>query len=103
MPFVSVTRMALLVFLVSFVLHFSNKSIISKITAGLIGSVLAFFVFMSEGFQEKTFFEGSGDITALSGDLYENENLNNNGRKAWQMALALWPCFEPDLKWTKGR
>lgn len=95
MPFVSVTRMALLVFLVSFVLHFSNKSIISKITAGLIGSVLAFFVFMSEGFQEKTFFEGSGDITALSGDLYENENLNNNGRKAWQMALAPGLALNP--------
>lgn len=88
MPFVSVTRMALLVFLVTLVFHFSNKNITRKIATGAIGLFLGIVVFTSEGFQKKTFFDGSGELNEISINVYENEQFNNNGRKAWQMALA---------------
>jgi len=100
MPFVSITRMALLVFLVTFAFHFSNKSIRRKILAGGMGFLLGLGVFLSEGFQQKTFFEGGGEISALSTDIYDNENLNNNGRKAWQLALA--PGLELNPIWGNG-
>lgn len=100
MPFVSVTRMALLVFLVTFVFHFSNSNVVRKVVYGFLGLVLGLFVFTSEGFQKKTFFEGSGDLSELSLDLYDNEQLNNNGRKAWQLALA--PGLEANPLWGNG-
>jgi O-antigen ligase len=87
MPFISLTRMAILVFLVSLVLHFSNKKVANKFYAGIAGIILVLAVFSSKGFQEKTFYDGSGEITDLSVNYYESNQLNSNGRKAWQNAL----------------
>lgn len=87
MPFVSVTRMALLVFGLIFVLHFANKGIGSKIVASFVGGVLMLFVVSSEGFQQKTFFDGEGDLSELSFDYYDNDAVNSSGRKSWQTAL----------------
>ncbi|PRY88390.1 O-antigen ligase family protein [Mongoliibacter ruber] len=100
MPFVSVTRMALLVFLVTFVFHFSNSSIRNKIIYGFLGLGLGLIVFTSEGFQKKTFFEGDGELSEIGLDLYDNEQLNNNGRKAWQISLA--PGLAANPIWGNG-
>ena len=100
MPFVSVTRMGLLVFGIIFVLHFANKGFGSKVIASFLGSALMLFVVTSESFQEKTFFSGEGDITEISLDYYENENFNSSGRLSWKLAL------DPGLKsapiWGNG-
>ncbi|WP_192349198.1 O-antigen ligase family protein [Algoriphagus sp. Y33] len=88
MPFLSVTRMAILVFVTSFVAHFSNESISSKIPYALLGLILFAIVFSSESFQEKTFHDGKGEISDLSINYYEAGNdLNTNGRTAWQLGL----------------
>lgn len=100
MPFVSVTRMALLVFLVTFVFHFSNSSIRNKILYGVLGMGLGLIVFTSEGFQKKTFFSGDGELSEITLDMYENEQLNNNGRKAWQVSLA--PGLAAKPIWGNG-
>ncbi|GMQ29533.1 hypothetical protein Aconfl_21760 [Algoriphagus confluentis] len=88
MPFLSVTRMAILVFVTSFVVHFSNRSISSKIPYAFLGAVLFAIVFTSESFQKKTFYDGKGEISDLSLNYYEsNSGLNTNGRTAWQVGL----------------
>ena len=88
MPFLSVTRMAILVFVSSFVIHFSNESISSKIPYALLGLVMFAIVFSSESFQKKTFYDGKGEISDLSINYYESSSgLNTNGRTAWQLGL----------------
>jgi hypothetical protein len=86
-PFLSVTRMALLVFGVSFALHFANRSKQTKIAGVFFGGLLLLFVFNSKGFQEKTFNSGQGETSDLSVNYYESDSFNSNGRKSWQMAL----------------
>ena len=80
-PFVGVTRMGILVFVVIFMFHFVNRSISSKIIPISLGVLLAVFVFYSEGFQEKMFYDGSGDITDISFNYYEaTGDMNTSGR-----------------------
>lgn len=100
MPFVSVTRMALLVFGVSFILHFANKRIRTKVFYSFLGGVLMLIVVNSRGFQEKTFYSGSGDISEISLDYYENDELNSSGRKSWQIALE--PGLNAAPIWGNG-
>jgi hypothetical protein len=81
MPFIDVTRMGLLVFLIILIFHFANKNIISKITFGVIGLGLLLIVFNSKGFQEKTFYGGKGDFSELSVNYYEpGSAMNTSGR-----------------------
>jgi hypothetical protein len=88
MPFLNVTRMALLVFGVTFITHFANKRFTSKIAGAFLGGLLLLGVVNSKGFQEKTFYGGSGELADLSVNYYESENFNSNGRKSWKNALA---------------
>jgi hypothetical protein len=57
MPFLNVTRMALLVFGITFIAHFANKRLSSKIGAAFLGGLLLLGVVSSKGFKEKTFYE----------------------------------------------
>jgi hypothetical protein len=100
MPFLSVTRMGLLVFGSVFILHFANKGLGSKVLASFVGGLLLLFVMNSKGFQEKTFNGGSGNLSELSFDYYNNDNINSNGRKSWQIALA--KGLEANPIWGNG-
>lgn len=100
MPFLNVTRMALLVFGASFILHFANKGIRSKVLASFAGGVLLLIVVNSKGFQEKTFYDGSGDITEISLNYYDNNEINSSGRKSWQIALE--PGLQAAPIWGNG-
>lgn len=100
MPFVHVTRMGLLVFGMIFILHFANKGIGSKVLASFAGGILMLFVVNSEGFQEKTFYDGQGDVTEISLDYYENNEINSSGRSSWKRALA--PGIEEKPIWGNG-
>jgi hypothetical protein len=87
MPLLSVTRMALLVFGITFIFHFANKRLSSRIGSAFWGGIMALGAVSSKGFQEKTFYDGSGDISDLSFNYYETDNINSNGRKNWKIAL----------------
>ena len=54
----------------------------------------------SEGFQEKTFYDGQGDLSEISLDYYENENFNSSGRRTWKITLA--PGIEQNPVWGNG-
>lgn len=88
MPFLNVTRMAMLVFGATFIGHFAHKRLRSRIGATLLGGLLLLGVLNSKGFQEKTFYDGSGGIDEIQFNYYDNSNLNSSGRKSWQDALA---------------
>lgn len=88
MPFLNVTRMALFVFGISFIAHFANKRLISKIRGAFLGGLLLLAVVSSKGFQEKSFYEGSGDLSDLNANYYESDKFNSSGRKSWKDALA---------------
>jgi hypothetical protein len=88
MPFLNVTRMALLVFGITFIAHFANKRLSSKIGGAFLGALLLLGVVSSKGFQEKTFYGGSGELSDLSVNYYESDKFNSNGRKSWKDALA---------------
>ncbi|MCF8383428.1 MAG: O-antigen ligase family protein [Chlorobium sp.] len=95
-PFLDVTRMALLVFLVILILHFANRNILSKISFAVAGIILAIFVFNTQAFQEKTFFQGKGELTDLQSNLnyYDESNsvFNTSGRSQF------YRYYEPGLK-----
>lgn len=86
-PFLNVTRMAILSFGLTYILHFANKRLSSKVTAAFLGGLLLLGVSNSKGFQEKTFYEGSGDINEISVNYYDSDNFNSSGRKSWKDAL----------------
>jgi hypothetical protein len=92
MPFLNVTRMAILVFGLTLIFHFANKKIQTKIGGAFLGLILLIAVASSKSFQEKTFYGGSGKLTDLNVDIYKNKQFNNNGRSTWKNAL------EPGLK-----
>jgi hypothetical protein len=87
MPFLNVTRMAMLAFCLTYILHFTNKQFSSKIISMFLGGGLLLGVASSKGFQEKTFNEGSGELFELNVNYYEGDNFNSNGRKSWKAAL----------------
>ena len=60
-------------------LHFANRKIQTKVIMGIIVIIMSIAVFFSSGFQKKTFFSGSGEITDVIG--YEaNDNFDTSGR-----------------------
>ncbi len=97
-PFIDVTRMGILVFLLIFIFHFANRQIFSKIAFSAIGLVLVLLVFNSKGFQEKTFYEGSGQLSDLSVNYYEpSSTMNTSGRanflQYYERGLKTSPIF----------
>ena len=88
-PLIDVTRMGIMVFIVTFIFHFENRHGLSKIFYSIVGLFLAFLVFNSQSFQEKTFYSGEGQISDLSIDYYndQNEDFNNSGRNILYEAL----------------
>jgi len=83
-PFIEVTRMGILVFLIIFIFHFANKSVVGKVIAIVFGFAAILFVFNSKGFQEKTFYSGSGEISDLSINYYESgDQMNTSGRSSF--------------------
>jgi hypothetical protein len=80
-PALGVNRMAALVYLLVFALHFANKQILLRVFAISVTVAVAIFVFNTQGFQEKTFNEGKGRLSDLSLNYYEGgENMNTSGR-----------------------
>jgi hypothetical protein len=61
-PVIDVSRMGIAAMAAVFVLHFANTDVIKKIVYGFLGLVVILLVFNSKGFQEKTFFTGSGTL-----------------------------------------
>jgi uncharacterized membrane protein YuzA (DUF378 family) len=86
-PIIDVTRMGMFVFLIGFIFHFGNSSIVSKIIYALVGGVFALVLFNTQAFQEKTFSAGKGNLSDLSVNHYSNDNLNNSGRTSLLDAL----------------
>jgi len=99
-PFIDVTRAGIVAFLIILIFHFANKTLSSKLIYAAGGLILILIVFNSKGFQEKTFFDGQGQITDLSFNYDNNTNINTSGRVTWMVAL------EPGLKkkplWGNG-
>ena len=100
MPFFSVTRMALVAFAAVFIFHFANNKIVSKIVAGVGGMLLLLVVVNSSRFQEKTFYEGKGNISEINLDYYDDESINSSGRKSWKIALE--SGLEKEPLWGNG-
>ncbi len=100
MPFFSVTRMALVAFSAVFIFHFANNKLGNKIVAGVGGMLLLLIVVNSSGFQEKTFYEGKGNISEINLDYYDDESINSSGRKSWKIALE--PGLEKEPLWGNG-
>ncbi len=86
-PFLDVTRMGIAAFLVILIFHFANVKLFNKLLFSFFGIFIVLIVFNSKGFQEKTFHSGSGKITDFSLNFYENDEINNNGRQTWRLAL----------------
>lgn len=99
-PFVSMTRMGIAVFVAIFALHFANRRIKTKIWGGLVAAMLVVIVFNSSGFQEKTFYSGYGDIGDIQINYYESKALNTSGRTTWKRALE--PGIEASPIWGNG-
>ena len=86
-PLISVTRMAILVYLLIIVLHFANRKFISKLIMGLISIILLIILVNSKSFKEKTYFNGEGDFFQSISNYKNDQNFNTNGRSAWEKAL----------------
>jgi hypothetical protein len=83
-PFIAVTRMGIFVFLIIFIFHFANRGFVGKIMVAVIGLAMVMFVFNSKGFQEKTFYSGSGEVSDLSLNYYESgDQMNTSGRSSF--------------------
>ncbi len=100
MPVSNLTRMGILVFLVIYLLHFANRSIRGRIVVGIIGLAMAVAIFNLPAFQEKTFYYGSGSISDLSIDYYDNMEVNSSGRNSWLIALE--QGLEQQPVWGNG-
>jgi O-antigen ligase len=76
-------------------LHFANRNLISKIAFISVGAMMAWFVFNSPQFQEKTFQQGKGNISDLQSNLnyYDsNSSFNTSGR------AQFYRYYEPGLR-----
>jgi len=86
-PVVELTRMGILAFLALFVFHFGERRIGHKLINLSIAIPIGLLIFFSEGFQRKTFFSGSGQISDITLDYYDNDVVNTSGRGSWKSAL----------------
>jgi hypothetical protein len=86
-PFLSVTRMGIAVFISLIVFHFANKNLKSKVLGVSIGILLVIVVFNSDSFQQKTFIGGEGAYSDLSLNYYENQKIKTTGRTTLKLAL----------------
>lgn len=99
-PVIDVTRMGIAAMAAVFVLHFANNDIVRKFGYGLLGLTVILLVFNSRGFQEKTFYTGSGTLKDLTFNYYDNPNINSSGRLSWK--LALQPGLDAAPVWGNG-
>lgn len=99
-PVIDVTRMGIAAMAAVFAFHFANTDIVRKFVYGLLALLIILLVFNSRGFQEKTFYSGSGTLKELSFDYYENPNINSSGRLSWK--LALQPGLDAAPVWGNG-
>jgi len=99
-PVIDVTRMGIAAMAAVFVLHFANTEIIKKLVYGLLGLIVILLIFNSRGFQEKTFYGGTGTLKELTFNYYDNPNINSSGRLSWK--LALQPGLEAAPVWGNG-
>jgi len=99
-PVSQMTRTGIAAIAAVFILHFANSNLKGKIISVLIGILALWLVFKSEKFQEATFYGGSGSLSDITFNYYENPKINSSGRTSWQKAL------EPGLKaapvWGNG-
>jgi len=95
MPVTNMTRMGIAVFLVIYILHFGNRGIRGRIVSVVFGVMLLFVIFNMPTFQEKTFHSGTGSLTDLSIDYYDNRDINTSGRVSWLLALELGLATNP--------
>jgi hypothetical protein len=81
MPVWAMTRMAVVVFLVILVMHFANTKVVMKAVVMVMALFVGLLVVNSAAFQEKTFYKGSGDVSQLTLNYYEdNSQFNTSGR-----------------------
>ena len=99
-PVIDNTRMGVAAMAAIFILHFANTNIIQKILFGLAGFLLFLLVFNSEKFQEKTFISGSGTLSEITFNYYDNPNIRTSGRLSWKKALD--PGLEQAPVWGNG-
>jgi hypothetical protein len=99
-PVIDVTRMGIASMAAIFVLHFANNDIIRKFVYGIFGLFVILLVFNSKGFQNKTFYNGTGTLKELTFNYYDNPNINSSGRLSWK--LALQPGLEAEPVWGNG-
>jgi hypothetical protein len=99
-PVIDVTRMGIAALAVIFVVHFANNNLRNKIIYSAIVVIVVLMVFYSKKFQEKTFFRGHGDLSEISLNYYENQNIRSSGRQLWKKALEAGLKEEP--VWGNG-
>jgi hypothetical protein len=99
-PFFNVTRMGIAATVAIFIFHFANKNIRGKIIYGLFGGLILLLVFNSRKFQEKTFYSGSGELTDLRFNYYDNPDFKTSGRLSWIKALK--PGLKAAPIWGNG-
>lgn len=99
-PVIHVTRMGIAAMAVIFILHFANNNYSSKFIYALLALVIMIIVFNSKSFQEKTFFKGTGSLSDLTINYYDNPNVNSSGRLSWKQALQ--PGLDASPIWGNG-
>jgi len=99
-PVLQVTRMGIAAATVILILHFANKNIYMKALFGFLGVGIFLFIFNSKSFQEKTFYDGKGELSDLSFNYYDNVNINSSGRLSWK--LLLQPGLKSAPIWGNG-
>ena len=99
-PIIEVTRMGIAAISAIIIFHFANQSIKSKLVFSGIGLLIFLIIFSSESFQEKTFYSGTGKISDITLDYYENPDLRSSGRISWKKLLE--PGLEKEPLWGNG-
>jgi hypothetical protein len=97
-PFLNITRMGILAFVVILFVYPGNGKILYKAMILVLGVLMLLMVFNSKSFQEKTFFEGQGELNEVSFNYYDdNSKFNTNGRSSFyqyfEKGLSESPIF----------
>ena len=99
-PIIETTRMGIAAISAIIIFHFANQNIKSKLVFGGLGLLIFLIVFDSESFQKKTFYSGTGKISDITLDYYDNPDIRSTGR------ISLKKALEPGLKaepiWGNG-
>lgn len=99
-PVLEVTRMGIAAMAAAVIFHFSNHNLRNKIVFGILGALVLLIVFNSTRFQEKTFKSGEGELSDITVNYYENQEINSSGRSSWKKALQ--PGLNAAPIWGNG-